>query len=112
MGTRALDLEIKQLDVVMNHFNEEGLKGLNDLIVAHDGSIIFTDKGMSGLQDPWGRVYRISSYGRADVLLRNCLSPNGLIVDALQSSLFIAMSRDNNVWLVSLYSDGSVQRTG
>ena len=57
-------------------------------------------------------MYRISSCDRIDVLLRNCLLPNGLILDVLQSSLSIAMSRDNNAWLALLYSDGIVQRTG
>ncbi|UPK97113.1 hypothetical protein LCI18_008048 [Fusarium solani-melongenae] len=94
-------------------------QGPNDLIVARDGSIIFTDQGMSGLQDPTGRVYRIGSNfnmgtgdNRVEVLLRNCPSPNGLVLDADEKNLFVAMTRDNSVWLAPLYSDSSVQRTG
>ena len=93
-------------------FNGERLKGPNDLVTMHDGSIIFTDHGMSGLQDPSGRVYRNCPDGRVDVLLRNCPSPNGLVLDAAQASLFGAMTRDNGVWLAPVYPDGSVQRTG
>lgn len=96
----------------MARFNGERFKGPNDLVVAHDGSIIFTDQGMSGLQDPSGRVYRISPDGRIDVLLRNCPSPNGLVLDSSQTNLFVAMTRDNSLWLAPLYPDGSVQRTG
>ncbi|KAF3767130.1 hypothetical protein M406DRAFT_251946, partial [Cryphonectria parasitica EP155] len=62
--------------------------------------------------DPSGRVYRIGADGRIDILLRNCPSPNGLVLDALQTSLFVAMTGDNSVWLGPLYPDGSVQRTG
>ncbi|KAJ4265945.1 hypothetical protein NW762_003918 [Fusarium torreyae] len=103
----------------MDRFNGERLKGPNDLVVARDGSIIFTDQGMSGLQDPTGCVYRISSGfntgsgdNRAEVLLRNCPSPNGLVLDAEGNNLFVAMTRDNSVWLAPLYPDSSVQRTG
>ncbi|KAF5586253.1 lactonase drp35 [Fusarium pseudocircinatum] len=118
-GILALDLETKTMTTVMDRFNGERLKGPNDLIVTCDGSIIFTDQGMSGLQDPTGRVYRISSDfntgsgpSRVEVLLRNCPSPNGLVLDKDEKNLFVAMTRDNSVWLAPLYPDGSVQRTG
>lgn len=112
VGILGLDLDTRKLETVMDRFNGERLKGPNDLSVTRDGSILFTDQGMSGLQDPSGRVYRITPDGRVDVLLRNCPSPNGLVLDAAQTSLFVAMTRDNAVWLAPLYPDGSVQRTG
>lgn len=111
-GILALDPVTKELETIMARFNGERLKGPNDLVVAKDGSIFFTDQGMSGLQDPTGRVYRLSPKGRVDVLLRNGPSPNGLVLDASQTSLFVAMTRDNSVWMLPLYPDGSVQRTG
>lgn len=111
-GILALDVESKTISTIMDRFNGERLKGPNDLIVARDGSVIFTDQGMSGLQDPTGRVYRICPDDRVDVLLRNCPSPNGLVLDASQTTLFVAMTRDNSVWQAPLYPDGSVQRTG
>ncbi|KAM0229153.1 hypothetical protein ACHAPO_010183 [Fusarium lateritium] len=114
-GILALDPNTKTLTTIMDRFNGERLKGPNDLVVARDGSIIFTDQGMTGLQDPTGRVYRINTgpgHNRVEVLLRNCPSPNGLVLDAEEKDLFVAMTRDNSVWLASLYPDSSVQRTG
>ncbi|KAH6869782.1 hypothetical protein B0T10DRAFT_418113 [Thelonectria olida] len=111
-GILSLDVKTKELSTVMARFNGERLKGPNDLVVARGGSIIFTDQGMSGLQDPSGRVYRIHPDKRVDVLLRNCPSPNGLVLDKPGTSLFVAMTRDNSIWLAPLYPDGSVQRTG
>ncbi|KAM5376430.1 hypothetical protein ACJZ2D_005484 [Fusarium nematophilum] len=118
-GILSLDIKTKTLSTVMDRFNGERLKGPNDLVVARDGSIIFTDQGMSGLQDPTGRVYRLSSNfnqgsrdNRAEILLRNCPSPNGVVLDATEKNLFVAMTRDNSVWLAPLYPDSSVQRTG
>lgn len=111
-GILSLDLETRQMSTVMARFNGERLKGPNDVIIAPDGSIIFTDQGMSGLQDPSGRVYRLHPDKRVDVLLGNCPSPNGLVLDRSGKSLFVAMTRDNSIWLAPLYPDGSVQRTG
>lgn len=111
-GILALDLESKKVSTIMDRFNGERLKGPNDLVIAANGDIIFTDQGMSGLQDPSGRVYRVSMEERVDVLLRNCPSPNGLVLDSTALNLFVAMTRDNSIWLAPLYPDGSVQRTG
>jgi gluconolactonase len=111
-GILAFNPTTKKLSTVMSRFNGERLKGPNDLVVDKRGSILFTDQGMSGLQDPIGRVYLLFMDGRADVLLRNGPSPNGLVLNESQDSLFVAMTRDNSVWLLPLYPDGSVQRTG
>jgi gluconolactonase len=111
-GILALDQASRKLETIMPRFNGERLKGPNDLVVARDSTIISTDQGMSGLQDPTGRVFRLASGGRVDVLLRNRPSPNGPILNERQDSLFVAMTRDNSVWLLPLYPNGSVQRTG
>lgn len=80
----------------MDGFNGERLKGPNNLIVAQDGSIIFTDQGMSGFQDPTGRVYRISSTidmnnegNRVEVLLRNCPSPYRLVLIRMKTTFLL-----------------------
>lgn len=111
-GILALDLKTENLSTVTDRFNGERYKGPNDLIVANDESIYFTDQGMSGLQDPSGRVYRLHKDGRMDIVLRNCPSPNGLVLDLSEETLFVAMTRDNSIWHVPIYPDGSTQRTG
>lgn len=111
-GLLELDLETATLAPILTRYNGDGFRGLNDVLVNSKGDIFFTDQGMSGLQDPSGRVFRFSVGGRVDVLLRNCPSPNGLVLDRAESTLFVAMTRDNSVWHPPLYPDGSVQRTG
>jgi gluconolactonase len=44
--------------------------------------------------------------------MANCPSPNGLVLDKSKTALFVAMTRDNSVWLTPLFLDGSPQRTG
>ncbi len=92
--------------------NSERFKGVNDLIVARNGDIYFTDQGQTGLHDPTGRVYRLTPQGRLDCLIGNGPSPNGLVLDAQQKVLFVAMTRDNAVWRVPLMPDGSASKVG
>ncbi|MCJ2070807.1 SMP-30/gluconolactonase/LRE family protein [Methylobacterium sp. J-030] len=92
--------------------NSERFKGVNDLILSRAGDLYFTDQGQTGLQDPTGRVYRLSPSGRLDCLLSTGVSPNGLVLSADESVLFVAMTRDNAVWRVPLQRDGSVSKAG
>lgn len=48
------------------------------IVISRDGVIYFTDQGMTGLQDPTGRVFRLYSDGRLEILVSNRPSPNGL----------------------------------
>ena len=92
--------------------NSERFKGVNDLIVTRTGEIYFTDQGQTGLHDPTGRVFRLNPSGRLDCLITNGVSPNGLVLSADESVLFVAMTRDNSVWRVPLQRDGSVSKVG
>lgn len=111
-GILSFDPKTKSLSIVVSRFHGERLKGPNDLVVSSDGTIFFTDQGMTGLHDPTGRVYRLSPDGRLEQILTNGLSPNGLILCRDRSALWVAMTRDNSVWHIPFYPDGSVQRAG
>lgn len=110
-GILEFDPLTRQLQPLLTRFNGEHFKGPNDLVVGGDGSIYFTDQGMTGLQDPSGRVFRLHMNGKIDVLLKNCPSPNGLVLNKAETGLFVAMTRDNAVWYAPIYQDGTIQRT-
>ncbi|CAG7915563.1 unnamed protein product [Penicillium olsonii] len=111
-GILSLDPQTGSLTTLVSRFHGERLKGPNDLTVSRDGSIFFTDQGMTGLHDPTGRVYRIHPDGRMGQILANGPSPNGLILSQDASTLFVAMTRDNSIWHMPFYKDGSVQQVG
>lgn len=111
-GILELDPTTKALKILASRYHGERFKGPNDLIVRSDGSIFFTDQGMTGLHDPTGRVFLLSPSGKLELILSNGPSPNGLVLSLDESSLFVAMTRDNSVWLVPFMPDGSVQRVG
>ncbi len=88
----------------------ESFRGLNDLVIARDGSVLFTDQGQTGLQDPTGRVWRLGADPgrRLDRLIANGPSPNGIALNAAQTHCCVAMTRSCAVWRFALRADAVV----
>ena len=111
-GIMQLDASAGKMLPVLTARNSESFKGCNDLHIASNGDIYFTDQGQTGLQDQSGRVYRLSTGGRLDCLIDTGISPNGLVLDPGETVLFVAMTRDNAVWRIPLMKDGGVAKVG
>jgi gluconolactonase len=111
-GIMELDPKTGRMQKLLAARNSESFRGCNDLHIAANGDIYFTDQGQTGLHDPTGRVYRLSPDGRLDCLIDAGISPNGLVLDLSGTVLFVAMTRDNAVWRVPLMTDGGVAKVG
>jgi gluconolactonase len=111
-GIMELDVKSSQIRPVLTSRNSESFRGCNDLHLASNGDIYFTDQGQTGLHDPSGRVYRLTKSGRLDCLIDTGISPNGLVLDQSEAVLFVAMTRDNAVWRLPFMKDGSVSKVG
>jgi len=111
-GIMELDARAGKMLPLLSARNSESFKGCNDLHIASNGEIYFTDQGQTGLHDPTGRVYRLRTSGQLDCLINTGISPNGVVLDASESVLFVAMTRDNAVWRAPLMKDGSVSKVG
>ncbi|TQF27266.1 gluconolactonase [Bradyrhizobium sp. UNPF46] len=111
-GIMELDAKAGRVMPVLTSRNSESFRGCNDLHLASNGDIYFTDQGQTGLHDPSGRVYRLALNGRLDCLLDTGISPNGLVLDPTETVLFVAMTRDNAVWRLPFMKDGSVSKVG
>lgn len=112
LGLVALNLLTGITEVVYDRPVLERFIGLNDLFVAPNGDIYFTDQGQSGLQEFSGRVYRLTPKGKLDCLLTNIPSPNGLVLDAAGENLLVGVTRANQIWRLPLLLDGSVSKAG
>jgi len=99
-------------DTVVGHRNSESFKGVNDLTFDNDGNCYFTDQGQTGLHDPSGRVYRLRDTGHLDLLIGGIPSPNGVALDTTGKTIFVAVTRANQVWRGPLLPDGSVTKVG
>jgi gluconolactonase len=111
-GIMECDARAGKMLPILTARNSESFKGCNDLHIAGNGDIYFTDQGQTGLHDPTGRVYRLRSSGELNCLINTGTSPNGLVLDPSESILFVAMTRDNAVWRAPFMKDGSVSKVG
>ena len=111
-GIMELDARAGRMIPILRSRNSESFRGCNDLHIASNGDIYFTDQGQTGLHDASGRVYRLKNDGRLDCLIDTGISPNGLVLDPGESVLFVAMTRDNAVWRAPFMKDGSVSKVG
>jgi gluconolactonase len=111
-GIMELDAKTGRMQSILTSRNSESFRGCNDLHIASNGDIYFTDQGQTGLHDPTGKVYRLSASGRLDCLIDTGISPNGLVLDPAEAVLFVAMTRDNAVWRLPFMKDRSVSKVG
>ncbi len=111
-GVMVFDPDKKEIKPLLQRFQAERFKGVNDLFFAKNGDLYFTDQGLTGLQDPSGRLFRLKASGQLECLLSNIPSPNGLVMNLDETAIYLAVTRANAVWRVPLMLDGSVSKVG
>jgi gluconolactonase len=97
---------------LLDNVGSEGFKGVNDLVFGPAGEIYFTDQGQTGLQDPSGRVYRLSPAGELTCLVNTIPSPNGIVYDPALNHLLVAVTRAQQIWRIPLHNKGVVGKVG
>ena len=106
-GIVTIDPETGDVRDLYASARSEGFKGCNDLFFGADGTLYFTDQGLTGLHDPTGRVYRVpTGTNTLQKLITNGPSPNGLVTSLEDKVLYVAMTRAQEVWRVPLFPEG------
>jgi gluconolactonase len=111
-GIMVFDPSTGRVDPFLDRPELERFKGVNDLVFARNGDLYFTDQGQSSLKDPSGRLYRLRVDGRLECLLDHVPSPNGLVLNKAENTLFLAVTRANQIWRVALRPDGRIGKVG
>lgn len=111
-GIVVLDPATGRVEPFLARVRLERLKAVNDLVFASNGDLYFTDQGLTGLHDPTGRVFRVRASGEVDCLVDNVPSPNGIVLDPSETTLYVAVTRANAIWRIPLMPDGSVAKVG
>ncbi len=112
-GILCLDPKSGTVTPVVTHRHSEHFRGCNDLVFDSQGRLYFTDQGQSGMHMPNGRVYRYDlDAGQLDLLIDTGQSPNGLVLNEREDTLYVAMTRGNSVWRLPLMSDGGTSKVG
>jgi gluconolactonase len=111
-GVMVIDPATRAVAPLLERNALDRFKGLNDLVFASNGDLYFTDQGLTGLHDPTGCLYRLRASGRLECLLRNVPSPNGLVLNAAENTVFLNVTRGNCVWRVPMLPDGTPYKVG
>ena len=111
-GILLLDPDKGSVTPVVERYLTETFKGPNDLFIARNGDIYFTDQGQSGVTDPSGRVYRLEPNGHLVRVIDNVPSPNGIMMNPSEKQLYVAVTRTNCIWRAALLPDNTVTRVG
>ncbi|SNS92609.1 gluconolactonase [Noviherbaspirillum humi] len=111
-GLMQLDPDTGRVTPVLDSVGSESFKGINDLVFAANGDLYFTDQGQTGLQDPTGRVYKLTPEGNLTCLLDTIPSPNGIVIDPGMTQLFVAVTRAQQIWRIPLSKSGLVTKVG
>jgi gluconolactonase len=111
-GLMLLDPGSGAVTSLVDGYRGKPFNGLNDLVFAGNGDLYFTDQGLSGLHDPFGRVFRLRAGGELDLVLDRVPSPNGLVLDRAETTLYVNVTRDNAVWRVPMLADGTAYKVG
>lgn len=111
-GIMVMDTGTGRVEPFLDRPMLQRFKGVNDLLFASNGDLYFTDQGQTGLQDPSGRLYRLRTNGQLDIVLDGIPSPNGLVLNAAENVIFLAVTRLNAVWRVPLMKDGTASKVG
>jgi gluconolactonase len=91
----------------------EPFRGCNDLCIASNGDVYFTDQAQSSLADAYGKVFCLrAGSGRLEVVLDKIPSPNGLVLNKAENGLYLAVTRANQIWKINFNADGSTGKVG
>lgn len=103
--------------VLLEEFEEKHLNGPNDLWIAPNGNIYFTDayyhrpywpEGYSEIQETRG-VYLLRPNGEVTRLIDDYKQPNGIIGTPDGKTLYVADIEDRKIWRYDILPDGSLE---
>ncbi|MCI4645951.1 MAG: glycoside hydrolase family 3 C-terminal domain-containing protein [Hyphomonadaceae bacterium] len=114
----ALDLETKEKTLLATEFEGNRFSSPNDLVLAGDGAIFFTDPpyGLAGMDEspiketPVNGVYRRAEDGTITLVDGELTRPNGVILSPDGQTLYVAQSDPQaaQIFAYDVASDGSV----
>lgn len=108
--------ENKKMHLIHSGYNGKLLNAPNDLWIAPNGGIYFTDpyyhrdwwdKGRIQEQETRG-VYYVTTTGEIKRVINDYIQPNGLIGTPDGKTLYVADIEDNKIWKYNIQADGTL----
>lgn len=95
---------------IVGEFNGQPFNSPNDLVIARDGTIWFTDPDFQRAAAPGGqdktRVYRVGTDGNVSVVDDSIANPNGIALSPDESTLYVAGGGEQGVLRAYSLVDG------
>ena len=105
-------------ETIAASFNNKLLNSPNDVIMNSKGDVLFTDPPY-GLRRPDGSfaegelgfngVFRVNSHGETALLADDFVRPNGLVLNAGETKLFVNDTEKHHVRIFDLAADGALK---
>ena len=111
-GIMTIDVATGAVSPAIETFRTQSFKGVNDLCFSRRGDLYFTDQGQTGWHDPTGSVFRYTREGHLEPLFSGIPSPNGIVLNAAETEIYVAITRGNAVWRAPIMPDGGVSKVG
>ncbi|HET54826.1 MAG TPA: SMP-30/gluconolactonase/LRE family protein, partial [Ignavibacteria bacterium] len=92
------DLSTGKSFILTDKFNGKPYNSPNDLTIADDGTIYFTDPRYAGdeqIEQPVNGVYRVDVSGQVELIIDNISMPNGIAVTPDNKKLYIGCNNEN-----------------
>lgn len=92
------DLATGKSFILTEKFNGKPYNSPNDLTIANDGTIYFTDPRYSGdesIEQPVNGVYRLNVSGNVELIIDNISMPNGIAVSPDSKKLYVGCNDEN-----------------
>jgi gluconolactonase len=106
------------LKVLADSWNGAPLNSPNDVVIAHDGAIYFTDPdygrtikpfgGVRPVPQPLNGVYRIAPDGQLTCVVSDMLQPNGLCFSPDRSQLYVNDTQRSHIRRFDVMLDGGL----
>ena len=104
MIAKIENLNIQKITSVIESYNNKLFNSPNDLVYDSKGNLFFTDPPyglLKGDKDelkeiPFNGVYKLSTNGNLELLIKNLSRPNGISISNDEKTLYVANSDNNN----------------
>ena len=113
-GISRVDPLTGERTVMVSEYEGQSFNTTNDLVVASDGTVYFTDPAYNGQLDGRPRaldfegVFRLTSDGTLELLEDSFERPNGITLSPDEDLLYVASRGDNATYRFSVNPNGSV----
>jgi gluconolactonase len=86
-----------KVGVLVDRYEGQPLRSLNDLTIDARGNIYWTDPDGSSVKNPIGHIFRLRPDGRVDRIATGFAFPNGIEVDPASKHLYLIESQSKKI---------------